>query len=90
MWYPTPGITQWRIRVKSKISVTIDQPLLEFVDSLPGNSRSEKIENAVRKIKRMSEERDLRIQLIGYREDDAERVERESWENAIAEVMWNE
>ena len=44
----------------------------------------------MRKIKRMSEERDLRIQLIGYREDDAERVERESWENAIAEVMWNE
>jgi hypothetical protein len=76
--------------VKSKISVTMDQSLLEFLGSLPGDSRSEKIEGAIRKIKRVAEERDLRIQLGGYREDDAERVERELWESAIAEAMWIE
>ncbi len=76
--------------MKSKISVTIDKSLLKFLDSLPGDSRSEKIEGAVRKIKKMADERDLRIQLGNYREDEAERVERELWESTIAEAMWGE
>ena len=76
--------------MKSKISVTIDQSLLAFLDSLPGDSRSEKVEGAVRKIKKVAEEKDLRVQLGGYHEDDAERVERELWENTIAEAMWTE
>lgn len=74
--------------MKSKISVTMEQSLLEFLDSLPGDSRSEKIEGAVLKIKKVAEEKDLRVQLGGYREDDVERVERELWESTIAEAMW--
>jgi hypothetical protein len=80
----------WRSGVKNKISVTIDQSLLEFLDSLPGDSRSEKIEGAVRKIKKVAEEKELRVQLGGYEEDDAEQTERELWENTIAEAMWSE
>ncbi len=76
--------------MKSKISVTIDKTLLKFLDSLPGDSRSEKIEGAVRKIKKMADERDLRIQLGAYREDDEERMERELWESTVAEAMWTE
>ncbi len=76
--------------MKSKISVTMDQSLLDFLDSLPGDSRSEKIENAVRKVRKMAKERDLRMRLGGYREEDAERTERELWESAVAEAMWNE
>jgi hypothetical protein len=68
----------------------MDRSLLEFLDSLPGDSRSQKIEGAVRKIKKVAEEKDLRIQLGGYREDDPERVERELWESTIAEAMWTE
>jgi hypothetical protein len=79
---------KWRPSVKSKISVTMEQSLLEFLDSLPGDSRSEKIEGAVLKIKKVAEEKDLRVQLGGYREDDVERVERELWESTIAEAMW--
>jgi hypothetical protein len=80
----------WRPGMKSKISVTVDQSLLEFLDSLPGESRSEKIESAVRKLKKVADEKELRVQLGGYREDDAERVERELWESTIAEAMWTE
>ncbi len=76
--------------MKSKISVTMDESLIKFLDSLPGRSRSEKIEGAVRKIKKMADERDLRIQLGAYREDDEERMERELWESTVAEAMWTE
>ena len=76
--------------MKSKISVTMDPSLLEFLDSLAGESRSEKIAGAVRTIQKMAQERDLRMQLAGCREDDAERMERELWESTIAEAMWAE
>ena len=76
--------------MKSKISVTMDRSLIEFIDSLPGESRSEKIESAVRKLKKVAEEIELRVQLGGYREDDAERAEQEQWESTIAEAMWAE
>ena len=76
--------------MKSKISVTIDRGLLGFLDSLPGESRSEKIESAVRRLKKASEEKELRVQLGSYRESDAERLEREIWESTIAEAMWTE
>jgi hypothetical protein len=76
--------------VKCEISVTIDQSLIKFLGSLPGDSRSGKIESAARKIKKLADERDLRMQLAGYREADAESVERELWENTIAEAMWTQ
>jgi cell fate regulator YaaT (PSP1 superfamily) len=78
------------ISVKNKISVTVEQSLLEFLDSLPGESRSGKIERALLKLKKVMEERELRAQLGSCREDDAERVEREIWESTVAEAMWNE
>lgn len=76
--------------MKSKISVTVERSLLEFLDSLPGESRSGKIERALLKLKKVMEEKELRAQLGGRREDDAERVEREIWESTVAEAMWNE
>ncbi len=76
--------------MKRKISVTMDRSLLEFVDSLPGESRSGKIERAVYRLKKVAEERALRVQLGGYCETDAERVEREIWESTISEAMWTE
>ncbi len=78
------------MNMKAKISVTMDQALIDFLDSLPGESRSEKIEDAVCKVRRMAEEKELRIQLGGYVEEAAERVEREIWESAVAEAMWTE
>ena len=76
--------------VKSKISVTVDQALVEFLDALPGESRSWKIEQALRKLQKVVEEKELRAQLTSYHENHAERLEREQWESAVAEAMWNE
>jgi len=76
--------------VKSKISVTVEHSLVEFLDSLPGESRSWKIEQALRKLQRLVEEKELRAQLLDYQEDDAERLERKQWESAVAETMWDE
>ncbi len=76
--------------MKSKISVTVERSLLVFLDSLPGASRSQKIERALLQLKKVMAEKKLRIQLGGSREDDTERIEREIWESTIAEAMWNE
>jgi hypothetical protein len=76
--------------VKNKISVTVERSLLEFLDSLPGESRSQKIERALLQLKKVTEEKELRRLLGGSREEDTERMEREVWENTIAEAMWNE
>lgn len=76
--------------MKNKISVTVERSLLEFLDSLPGESRSQKIERALLQLKKVTEEKELRRLLGGSREEDTERMEREVWENTIAEAMWNE
>ena len=76
--------------MKNKISVTVEHSLIEFLDSLPGESRSQKIERALLQLKRVTEEMQLRVLLGGVREDGAERVERDVWEKTVAEAMWNE
>ncbi len=76
--------------MKGKISATVDRTLLDFLDSLPGGSRSEKLELALRRVKRLEEEKQLRKQLIAYREGDDEQAEREAWERTVAEAMWSE
>ncbi len=76
--------------VKSKISVTVDRSLLDFVDSLPGESRSQKIERALLQLKKAVAQAELRRRLGSYTDDDAERLEREAWESTVAEAMWNE
>lgn len=76
--------------MKGRLSATVAEPLLEFLDSLPGNSRSEKLERVLLRFKEMKDEKRLREQLSGYREDDEERIEREAWERTFDEAMWSE
>ena len=76
--------------MKGKISVTVDKSLLQFLDSMPGSTRSEKIERMILKLKQVEHEKDLRKRLGHYREDEAEQLEREIWERTIAEAMWSE
>ena len=78
------------ILVKGKISATVEEPLLEFLDSMPGKTRSEKLERLLSKVKRLEEERELRRQLGEHLEDEDERLEREVWERTVSEVMWSE
>jgi hypothetical protein len=80
------------VMAKGKISATVDEPLLEFLDSLPGRTRSEKLERVLSAVKRSAQEKKLRSELREYwkRESGGERAEREAWDRTVAEVMWNE
>lgn len=76
--------------MKGKISATIDQPLLKFLDSLPGKTRSEKLEHVLEAFRRWADEKSLRLQLGRLVESDDERAEREAWEQTMEEAMWTE
>jgi hypothetical protein len=75
--------------MKGKLSATVEEPLLEFLDSLPGKTRSEKLGRVLQKFRELEEERLLRHQLSELREDDEE-WEREAWEQTANEAMWKE
>jgi hypothetical protein len=75
--------------MKGKLSATVEEPLLEFLDSLPGKTRSEKLERILKKFRELEEERLLRHQLNEAREDDEE-WEREAWEQTVSEAMRKE
>ena len=75
--------------MKGKLSATVEEPLLQFLDSLPGKTRSEKLERILKKFRELEEERLLRHQLSAAREDDEE-AEREAWEQTVSEAMWKE
>ncbi len=74
--------------MKGKLSATVDKPLLEFLDSLPGRTRSEKLERVLERFRRFEEDRQLRQALAQASEDEDERLEREAWERTVAEAMW--
>ena len=76
--------------MKAKLSATVEEPLLEFLDSLPGSTRSEKLEGVLIRYKKLHEELRLREELSVYYEDEGERREREAWELTVAEAMWSE
>ncbi len=76
--------------MKEKLSVTVDQPLARFLDSLPGRSRSEKLEAVLRRYREVYEDQALRRALAGSRETDAERGEREAWERTMERDQWSD
>jgi hypothetical protein len=76
--------------VKGKLSATVQEPLLDFLDSLPGKSRSEKLERVLARFKEMQDDKRLREQLAAHCEDEDERREREAWERTFDEAMWGE
>ncbi len=76
--------------MKTKLSATVEEPLVEFLDSLPGRTRSEKLEYVLARYQKLQVELDLREQLAAYYEDDDERRDRESWELTVAESQWRE
>jgi len=76
--------------MKAKLSATVDEPLVEYLDSLPGRTRSEKLELVLRRYRELQKELELREQLAAYYEDESERRDREAWELAVAEAQWRE
>lgn len=76
--------------MKAKLSATVNEPLVRFLDSLPGKSRSEKLERALSLLRQWQEERQLRRQLAEAHESEQDRREREDWEQIMEEAMWTE
>lgn len=76
--------------MKEKISATIEKHLLKYLDSLPGETRSAKLEALIARFKKFDEEKRLRRQLAQYQEDDEGRIERETWERTMEEELWSE
>ncbi len=76
--------------MKGKLSATVEQPLLDFLDSLPGRTRSEKLERVLEKVRELERDRELRRQLGQVYEEDDERLESEIWERTVSEAMWSE
>ncbi|MEK6815853.1 MAG: hypothetical protein AABY65_14085 [Nitrospirota bacterium] len=76
--------------MKGKISATVERPLLDFLDSLPGKTRSEKLEHVLEAFRRWADEKSLRRQLERRVETDDERAEREAWERTMEKAMWTE
>lgn len=76
--------------MKAKLSVTVDRPLVRFLDSLPGRSRSEKLERVLKRFHEVSEDLALRRALAGHRESDGERREREAWVRTMERDQWSE
>ena len=74
--------------MKAKLSVTLEESLMRFLDGLPGESCSEKLERVLRRYKEVSEELALRRMLAAYRESEAERDEREAWVRTIEHDAW--
>jgi hypothetical protein len=76
--------------MKEKISVTVDAPLVRFLDSLPGESRSEKLEKILRRFQEVSGEVALRAALAKHRDPDIARREHEAWVRTMERDQWNE
>ena len=75
--------------MKGKLSATVEQPLLDFLDSLPGRTRSEKLERVLERVRELERDRELRRELGQVYEDDQERLESEIWERTVSEAMWS-
>ncbi len=76
--------------MKTKLSVTLDESLVAFVDSEPGESRSEKIESMLRRYRDAQREAALRKELAAFSataDDDAESA---AWRQVMEGSQWTE
>jgi len=73
--------------MNAKISVTMDAELAQLVDSLPGDSRSDKLELVVVHYRRAWREAQLRRELAAFASEDGE-AESRDWHRIMLEAMW--
>lgn len=76
--------------MKEKLSVTIDRPLVRFLDTLPGRSRSEKLEAVIRRVRAVADDLALRKALAKHHESDQARAEAEAWRRTMERDQWSE
>jgi hypothetical protein len=76
--------------VKTKLSVTLDEALVSFVDSQPGESRSEKIEAMLRRYREARRDAQLRRQLAAFDPSADDEAESAAWRRVMEESQWTE
>lgn len=76
--------------MKSKLSLTLDEGLVAFVDAEPGATRSEKIESVLRRYRDVQNDLKLREELSAFSGSPDDRQETESWQRVMREAMWRE
>ncbi|RMH02672.1 MAG: hypothetical protein D6704_13720 [Nitrospirae bacterium] len=76
--------------MKTKLSVTVDERLVRFLDTLPGESRSEKLERVLRRFKDVNEEISLRRALAQHHMDTEEALEHDVWMQTMEHDQWTE
>jgi hypothetical protein len=76
--------------MKAKLSLTLDEALVAFVDAEPGATRSEKIESVLRRYRDVQRDLRLREELTAVGQTDDDRVETETWGRIMQEAMWRE
>jgi hypothetical protein len=74
--------------LKAKLSITLDESLVGFLDAQPGENRSEKLESIVRKYRSVEQDFLLREQLTKYNAD-TDDAEADAWRRAMEEAQWN-
>jgi hypothetical protein len=76
--------------MKAKVSLTLDDALVAFVDAQPGATRSQKIEDALRRYREAWQDLRLREELAAYNANDEDAAEANAWRSVMQEAMWRE
>ena len=69
--------------MKTKLSVTLDETLISFVDSVTGATRSEKLETIVRRYREARRDAELRRQLMAFAPTDDDEAESDAWRQVM-------
>jgi hypothetical protein len=76
--------------MKTKLSVTLDERLVMFVDSEPGKSRSDKIESIVRRFRDARRDAQLRRELAAANASEDDNAESDAWRQVMESAQWSE
>jgi hypothetical protein len=76
--------------VKAKVSLTLDDALVAFVDAQPGTTRSQKIETALRRYRDAWRDLKLREELASFGSEEGDTAETAAWSRVMQEGMWRE
>jgi hypothetical protein len=76
--------------LKAKLSLTLDDALVAFIDAEPGANRSEKVEAMLRRYQEVQRDLTLRRELAAFNETPDDRSEAEAWQRVMQEAMWRE
>jgi len=83
-------VDTWDDAMKAKLSLTLDDVLVAFIDTQPGATRSERVEGALRRYRDAWRDMKLREQLATYTAAEDDIAETDAWHNVLQEAAWKE